>query len=811
MKHISRTVIAVLLAVLVMAIMPAQVFADSITEYISEVKVYIGSYKDAEKEGFTILNGDNGKPVDLNQDAGGGLGSKGDKAVYLGYKTTKDSKDAITDLALMNMKGGYSTADYDALMELQIKSQIIPFVENFLATINEYRENYNSDIEANQMRAQYVHDMLNKLTDDDCGGKGLGDLFLNETKYELGDKAYDALSDEQKKEHADIVTIVAQSNGQATLLINNLLTRASDTNEDTWIDRFSELTYDDLADETGMSPSEAYRELAMLYDDDASDLLYIWDDFREELEGYENSLQNVADSEGFDYEAFEEKYDNFDMETATSDEVLEALTDMTEERSETTQAVEDLGIIAVHEYLDSIEYGDGTLLDFFMQSEEDVADDITMLYPMIASLTDGQRAGMEYVSLKELILMTLTDEQGFDDEDINNIETASIYDGVDRGIYQKGGVALTSDALRKDALEKSAEGTAPLLSTLTKVMIGISAASIVASITSIVARNMYFAKAAASMTQIQTAISTLKTSIATNQQTLTQLGNTINNSHYFAGGAAGIVETTPNGIKYINTMADVPDDVAKAMTEFMSTRSAIEQSEKTIQKLESTYQNVASSKVTVNRLMVGVTVAMVIISAVTTYLTWRDMQAHYKVDFTPIPLYMVDEKDIVSYNAKGEKIVIKNQSAYYKAVESNLKIGDFKFNEIGNIADMNGCVGKQWLALYVNRNNAMEPIIASSLKAVVGSSTIPAGYSGGIHFFGSKAAFNLNSNLYDWNESAKSIFVYYKTDSSATSATGSNFTGGTLALAGGAGLAVGAIITALAMKPRKKKETKAEA
>ena len=805
MKRITTVTLVILMALLMACLMPIQVFADSLPEYISEVKVYIGSYSNAEKEGFKILNGDNGKPVDLNQGAGGGLGSKGDKAVYLGYKTTTDSKEAITDLALMNMKGGYSTADYDALMEVQMKSQIIPFVKNFMATINEYRENYNSDIESNRIRAQYVHDMLNKLTDDDCGGAGLGDLFLNETKYEMGDDAYNALSDEQKKEHADIVTIVAQSNGQATLLMNNLLTRASDTNEDTWIDRFSELTYDDLADLTGMSPSDAFAELSMLYDDDATDLLYIWDDFREELESYEESLQNIVDSEGFDYEGMEEKYDNFDMETASSDEVLEALIDMTDERSETTQTVADLGVIAVHEYLDSIEYGDGTLLDFFMQTSEEIEEDITVLYPLIASLTDGQRAGMEYVSLKELILMTVTDAEEFDNGELESIETVSIYDGVDRGIYQKGGVALTSDALRKDALEKSAEGTSPLLSTFTKVMIGVSAASIVASITSIVARNMYFAKAAASMTQIQTAISTLKTSIATNQQTLTQLGNTINNSHYFAGGAAGIVETTPNGIKYINTMADVPDDVAKAMTEFMSTRSAIEQSEKTIQKLESTYQNVAASKVTVNRLMVGVTVAMVIITAFTTYLTWRDMQAHYRVDFTPVPNYMVEEKDIVGYNSRGEKIILKNQSAYYKVVESNLKKGDYKFDEIGAVADMNGCVGKQWLALYAVRNQAMEPILASSLMVVVGSSSIPAGYSTGIHMFGSKSAFNLNSNLYDWNESAKSVFVYYKTDSSAASTTGSNFTGGTLALTGGAGLAVGAIVTALAMKPRKKK------
>ena len=37
---------------------------------------------------------------------------------------------------------------------------------------------------------------------------------------------------------------------------------------------------------------------------------------------------------------------------------------------------------------------------------------------------------------------------------------------------------------------------------------------------------------------------------------------------------------------------------------------------------------------------------------------------------------MVDEADITAYDDKGEKIVVKNQSAYYKAVTCNRKEGD---------------------------------------------------------------------------------------------------------------------------------------
>ena len=152
--------IAVAMSAVTIMLTPTQVMAAaqdaSPTEYISEVRIGVGkNIFDASRslEGYTILkNGSN--PVDLNENAGGGFGSKGEKVVLLGYKTTTDRNDAITDLALMNMKGGYSVPDYEILMEKQMKEQIIPFVNNFQAAIDEYRENYYSDIETNKQRAK---------------------------------------------------------------------------------------------------------------------------------------------------------------------------------------------------------------------------------------------------------------------------------------------------------------------------------------------------------------------------------------------------------------------------------------------------------------------------------------------------------------------------------------------------------------------------------------------------------------------------------------------------------------------------------
>ncbi len=133
------------------------------------------------------------------------------------------------------------------------------------------------------------------------------------------------------------------------------------------------------------------------------------------------------------------------------------------------------------------------------------------------------------------------------------------------------------------------------------------------------------------------------------------------------------------------------------------------------------------------------------------------------------------------------------------------------FGTLGVCADMNGDVGQQWLALYAQRSDVEAPILANSLLVKVKDTAIPAGYKTGIHMFGSDTAANLNNELYDWNASAPSVMVYFKTDASAAkpSAAGSNFAAGNLSLAGAAGLGGGAVITALASTAAGKKKKKA--
>ena len=765
MKWLIRVLIALFMAIIMAATLPVQVFAESNEEkYISEVQIGVGkSSSDAEKalDGYEILKDDSGNYADLNQKAGAsGIGSKGERVVYMGIKRTKNRAEAITDLAVMNMKGGYSVEDYEALMEKQMSNQIIPFVNGFLAVIEEYRANYNSSFAANKERAKYIHDMLNKLRDDDCGGAGLGDLLLNETKFEMGDKAYDALSETEKNKHADILTIIAQSNGNATLMLENLLTRAADTSEDTWIDRFVNVTYDDLVDKTELTPSKANKLLAKQYDDKANEILNMWDGITTVLSSYDEYMEFV---QNFDFTAYKKAMDRVaqSYDSATDEEKKEMYEALADEEVKFYDAQEKLQYIAIHDKLENTEYDGGTLLDFFSADSEEIEENITVLYPLVASLSDGQKAGLEFLTLTELIASALTDNQGYKSAKTDIMKETSIYEGVNREIYEEGGVALTSDALRTDALLKQ--------STDDSLLSGWTIASYV--VTSALAASLVY-------TAIRWKFLVSNKTVVEASQSVTEFAEELEHTGYYDDPINGIMYDSKYYEQKILANNSNPD---------------------------SEIVNIATANSRICKyLTIGFSVAVIIMISISIYLTYRDMVNRYKVNYTPIPRFIIDEKDLIGYNSKGEKIVLKNQAAYYKAVFCNRKAGDEYYKTVGNVADLNGDVGQQWLALYAERNEAEAPILADSFICVK-NTEIPSGYKTGIHMFGTQTAENLNNPLYVWNSSAPNVYVYFKTEEAVASTAGSNFTLGSLAITGSAGIALGAAVTALGIKVKKRK------
>ena len=359
--------------------------------------------------------------------------------------------------------------EYELLMERYVSAQIAPFIDRFLVTINEYRENIQSEDEVNRAKAEYVRDALNKFTDDDCGGAGLGELLLNETVYEMAKPVYDALTPEQKQEkciaavnaevrdaipaaekndHCDILTLFAQADGQTMLVICDLITRAADTSDDSWVDRLT--TYDVLLDSYEMAPIDAAKQAARDYEDDAKILLQSWEDFCTLLIGVDDDVAVLDRMDPLTTDSLPDAELN---ETTSDTEIIETIEEDYAAFQQYNKTVELAENITVADYLESIAYGDGTLYNFFTHSAVEAAEDITSLYPVIAALSAGQRAGIRFLFIRELVMMD-NRETEYDAAEFDGQKAVSVYEDVDRAIYEKGRVALTSDTLRMQALEQ---------------------------------------------------------------------------------------------------------------------------------------------------------------------------------------------------------------------------------------------------------------------------------------------------------------------------------------------------------------------
>ena len=793
MKKITTVITSVILCVTMLILGPAQVAASAAESakktYISEVKVGMGvkseeAAKELLAEGFTILTDDSGQYADLNKDAGSkSILKKGpnQKIVYLGYKTTEDADDAITDLAVMNMDGGYSFQDYEKLMDTHMDTQIKPFVDRFIATLTEYRENLKKPKDSiNYKRANYYRMLLNLLTDDDTGGKPLGDLLINQTKYEMGDEAYNKLSEEEKKNHCDILTLLMQGNGQAVQLMETELTKSADSADNTWLDRFlatdlETLTENIKKEHPNMTPSEINDELDKRYNDDAKKIRDKWGAFNEILLNYDNAVDTAGKVAKTDVDSVK----NISVdEKSSKEEIAEAATQLISAQTTMVKGSKASEDIVAHDYLEKTEYGDGTLLEFFERDQSEFFDEDTIreLYPIVEALSGGQIAGLDFLSIKDMILMAVTDENGFKTVNVDSLTSASIFQDVNREIYERGGVALTNDALRQKSSAKDAVTTFQL-STLGVVLWSCTAAAGIAA-----------AGSALGMT--------LKPDI------LKQ---------------ADILQKTVDSygpITKSNMYGDLSTPLAqrRAMNRLIFLKNKPEY-------IEASKQFATRSTVC-KYLTAGFSIAAAILAGYSIYTTISEMMEYYKVDFSPIPKYIVDEADITAKNEIGETIMIQNQTAYYKAVSCNRKQGSSdvekkNFEILKDRNDLNGDVGKQWLSLYSVKYVNGAPILADSLKMQSGKST-PNGYTTGVHRFGEKAAFNLTSLYYCYNDPNEGTYVYYKHDNAFVkdlTATGSVFSGGSIALGAVLGLIAGGAVTAIIMTAagKKKKKTAAAA
>ena len=138
MKKIVKSLVAILLAISMILGAAVTMAAAGQEEYLSDLRlVYAYSYKEAGRvlanskmEGYQILN--------QNLNAG-----SDEIGVWLAYKTTTNINEAITDMAVMQMGGGYRAGNYSELIKRE-RDDFLEMGETYLQAVEYFMEAYDA-------------------------------------------------------------------------------------------------------------------------------------------------------------------------------------------------------------------------------------------------------------------------------------------------------------------------------------------------------------------------------------------------------------------------------------------------------------------------------------------------------------------------------------------------------------------------------------------------------------------------------------------------------------------------------------------
>ena len=698
-------------------------------EYIKELRLFLkGSLKEAEawceKQGNgwkVFTDKDSARELDSDLASNLNLGTSGAGSinsctVFLCYRTTTDPKEAITDIAVMNEKGNYSEGAYEKIIKDQ-KDKYRDLVNDMKTMLVEYRTNYNNKVPT----AVTAHDYLNAYKEDDSG-KLLGDLLLD-------------ISDE------NLTELLLQANGQIVLFIEKELAAACDTGKTTFLDRMTRLGgYDGLRRKFltayNNDATKADRALKENYAEKANVIYNCWNDVYNHVD---NIRQNV---------------EKFGIAGMTKEEYNKWLLDN----------VKNPQIFVMKQELDlftSYKYGDGTLMDLFGKPQSYFqGDNIKELYPIVASLSKGQFAGLsECVSLFNILADSLgaaiknnyntgesakllanasSEEKKIIEDSMKELDKAeekvlsqepgSVYEGVDREIF-KGGVAVTSaaDNYSHGSEKKWAEkfvGDGDYK----KWALGMGIASIGSFM---LAGFFQFAE----IRNIEVGVYNL-----------------------FYGIKARDVEA-------IGKVSAATADWVKGSYRALNLESAnyayemgIKDVYEPLDELTRVAESSSCAPAMCRYLKMGFTVVGVLLAVADITMSIIVLYNYYNRDHLPIPHHMVD----LSYNENKETSYI----VYKNVLDNNGKNGD-----------MNGNCGKQWLALYATHDpDAGAPILApvegqKNMFVQRGSSeNKDTGYSP-LHMFGTpnvpqNLTFCDGENGYSFDDTYNGTYLFFRHDGS---------------------------------------------
>ena len=361
-------------------------------QFLSEVALV---YEDSVEDAQAAIAGTDWKLFnkDLNPNADVAF----DDGVYLIYKTSTNVEDAITDLRVMDMYGGYSTTNYKQQLE-ESRKQYMQAITDLRVAVDEFKTLYDAGDDMAELAYRQMNYYKDVRTENGTETDMLmGEFFLN-------------LPSDEK-----IVQVMFEGNG---IIVSNLMSLLavgiSGADGTTLSTRIAEAyaIKDTLKDEE--------------YHDDAKALATSFDVIKEKLVRYDAlKLQyNLEDDNMTD-----EEY-TFLSEYATTAELMKGIT-----------------------------FGETTLAEFIKGdwATKDLYPIVAAFTPGQKALVEmGQlETVLKYNSpskpIEELTEMVEGMEEMMKEENGGVLPTYDVYTGVDREIF-KGDFAMTTAAERQQAL-----------------------------------------------------------------------------------------------------------------------------------------------------------------------------------------------------------------------------------------------------------------------------------------------------------------------------------------------------------------------
>ena len=776
MKPILKRIITIMIA---LSIILSTVIAVSATgvqeEYLSDIRlIYAETYDEAKLilsdsflEGYKVLN------QNLNEDSG-------EIGVWLAYQTSTNVNDAITDVAVMQMKGGYKAANYQSMIE-QNREEYLAMGEIYLDAVDYFVEAYD----AGDFLADAAYRQLNLYCGiDKYPDERLGDLFVDCVLKKF-----------------DFATLFFEGNSNTLANIRSLLAMGVSYNEDGmhYLERV-----DAIVSEMGEGEGEeAFEnvsvEMAVTGNSNLTAIskmivpnILVFRSMFEELAAYEAEL---------DYE---------------DDEVTELELHYAEHK-------------ALAEMMREVDYLNGqTLYDFCIGYSFD-ASDLTPIYPLAAALNAGQVAMTNLACYYDVVRYSMTEyPEALMDEKISEFEEEygqfpiNVYAGVDRRVYEET-FALTSDAYREsaygedNALEDQLFGNSILAGmgmqiALGSVDAGLSVWAIVRSgngaenVSESAAKNLAKKAMEKLDANIQQELAELKDAPIGEDFTYdtyldyvftkieVEAGEDLSQDISLAWERADSIVSKAMAVYNAAVTYNLPGDVfnlgnvqSVVLSDFFLVWEALEGKvpEETVM---STFDRLWG--VSIN----GWGVYSNISGAVTTF---RQIYDYYHPKYDVIPRIMVD----VVNTGKGNSYVI-----YDVVCEVETK------NGIYPSADLNAFEGQRWNALYYTKNaDAGNPLLAD-FEVSSNNNRPGKGYSA-VHRFDEVICYDLNK--YNFDPDSATIFLSIaqsnkqKTLVDGPQVVGSIFGADVWFVAGGIGAVlgvVGTIGTQLLLKKKKSEE-----